>query len=272
VRGRLLRPSRTAIAIASTAATVVLSSCGAAPSREASAPEAAAIDRVLGYTPYVTFGGDRLGDVALTFDDGPGPFTSRIVSILRGEHAPATFFDVGRRVEKTPRMTALEARDGFSVGDHTEDHRPLTNLSGGKQLAQLAESAHAIQRAGAPYPRMFRPPYGLVDGATMAVVRRLHMLVVLWSVDPKDWQRPGSRLILARVLASVRPGAIVLLHDGGGDRSQTVLALPAIIRHIRAQGYRLVTVPQMIAEDPPAGAQEPWAGITTHAAVRSHRE
>jgi peptidoglycan/xylan/chitin deacetylase (PgdA/CDA1 family) len=253
-------------------AGVALSSCGAETHPDTTAPEAAAIDRVLRYTPYMTFGGDRLGDVALTFDDGPDRDTKSIVSVLRRENVPATFFDVGQRIKSAPQLAALEVRDGFAIGDHTQTHPSLNQLSPVGQEHQLSAAAEAIRSSGAPYPRMFRPPYGVVDAATMRIARRLQMLVVMWSVDPKDWQRPGSRLILERVLAGVHPGAVVLLHDGGGDRSQTVVALPAIIRHLRAEGYRLVTVPQMLLEDPPSAEQEPWAGISSRAAAKPHRE
>jgi len=112
-----------------------------------------------------------------------------------------------------------------------------------------------VQHLGAPVPRLFRPPYGVYDRVTLSVLHSLRMLMVLWSVDPGDWRRPGVKAILAGVLSHASPGAIVIMHDGGGDRSQTVAALPAVIRGLRRLHYGLVSVPQLLALDPPRGQQ-----------------
>ena len=215
------------------------------------------IDRVLAYTPYVQLAGRREPDVALTFDDGPSSFTPQILQILTRMHAPATFFVVGRWARAYPRLVAAEARAGFAVGDHTEDHPPLAELSSGAQSAQLTDAASAIERAGAPSPHLFRPPYGSFNATTLATLRSLHMLMVLWSADTKDYSRPGVDRIVYVAVSGAQPGAIILMHDGGGDRSQTAAALPRIITRLRERHFRLVTVSQLVADDPPPRDQPP---------------
>ena len=133
----------------------------------------------------------------------------------------------------------------------TLDHPPLNLFSRARQYAQIHDDALRIRHLGAPFPRLFRPPYGLYDGRTLSVLRRLKMLMVMWSVDPRDWVRPGTQAIVRRVLRAARPGTIVELHDGGGDRSQTAAALPAIITALRRRQYQLVTVPELLAGAPP---------------------
>ena len=215
------------------------------------------VDHVLGYTPYVRLGGSRRREVALTFDDGPGPWTSSIIRVLRRTHTPATFFVIGRQVPEYRQVVATEARDGFDIGDHTEIHPFMSALSASVQQTQIAEAANAIQAAGAPYPRLFRPPYGSFDAATLAVLHAARMLMVLWTVDTSDYARPGVARIVYVALSGLRSGAIILMHDGGGDRSETVQALGRIIRGIRRRGYRPVTMAQLLADDPPPHGQPP---------------
>jgi peptidoglycan/xylan/chitin deacetylase (PgdA/CDA1 family) len=202
--------------------------------------------------------------VALTFDDGPGPFTPRILHILRRTHTPATFFVIGRSARTYPHLVATEARDGFAVGDHTETHPLLGTLSARAQSTEIGTAAADIHRAGAPYPRLFRPPFGSFNQATLAALRARAMLMVLWSADTKDYSQPGVQKIIYAGISAGRRGAIVLMHDGGGNRAQTVAALPRIITRLRQRGYELVTVPQLIADDPPPGHQAPPHPLSGH--------
>jgi peptidoglycan/xylan/chitin deacetylase (PgdA/CDA1 family) len=196
--------------------------------------------RVRGYAPVVAFGARHRGRVvALTFDDGPGPWTWRVVRTLKRLHVPATFFEVGREVVRYPWAARNVARS-FAVGDHTWDHVPMGRLRWAQQLDQTRTRAS-----------LFRPPYESYDRQTLGVMRLEGKLVVLWDVDSRDWTRPGVRRIVSNVVPRVRPGSIVLLHDGGGVRWQTVAALPSIVRALRARGYRFVTVPQMMRVAPP---------------------
>ena len=214
-----------------------------------------AVSRVLRYTRFVRAGIPRHKVIALTFDDGPSPYTPEIVNLLARMQVPATFFVVGQQLRYFSAGLRDEIRDGFVVGDHTENHAPLSLLSEPLQYFQIHEAAVRIGRRGAPPPRLFRPPYGFYNAQTFAVLRRLNMLMVMWSVDPRDWLRPGVRAIVDRVLRAARPGAIVELHDGGGNRSETVAALPAIISALRRRHYQLVTVPELLAADPPPRGQ-----------------
>jgi peptidoglycan/xylan/chitin deacetylase (PgdA/CDA1 family) len=141
------------------------------------------------------------------------------------------------------------------IGDHTENHANLPQLSTAGQYGQLRDAAARITRLGAPFPRLFRPPYGAYNSATLGVTKQLKMLMTLWSVDTRDWTRPGTPAIVRGALSAARPGAIILMHDGGGDRSETIAALPAIINGLRRRHYELVTVPQLLKLDPPPRGQ-----------------
>jgi peptidoglycan-N-acetylglucosamine deacetylase len=218
---------------------------------------AAPVHRVLAYTSYVQLAGHRRREVALTFDDGPSPYTPQVLHILSVMHVPATFFVIGRSVGTYPQYVADESRGGEEVGDHTETHPPLGQLSPSLQTTQLTDAAGAITRAGAPAPVLMRPPYGSFDTATLGVLHSLGLLMVLWSVDTKDYARPGVSRIEYTAISGAQPGAVILMHDGGGDRSETVAALPRIITRLRQRGYKLVTVSQLLADDPPPRNQPP---------------
>jgi peptidoglycan/xylan/chitin deacetylase (PgdA/CDA1 family) len=236
----------------------------ALPVRSVSAQAAAqaldaALSRTAAQMPFVRIAGAQHRELALTFDDGPGPYTPQILSELERLHVPATFFEVGMMERWFHASTSRIVRDGDVIGDHTEIHPDLAWLSPAGQRLQLLEQAAAVGRWGAPFPRLFRPPYGRWNATTLGLLHRLHMLMVLWSVDTSDYLRPGVRAIVDSALRGARPGAIILLHDAGGERSQTVRALPQIVAALRRRGYRLVTVPQLLLDNPaprpqPAGA------------------
>jgi peptidoglycan/xylan/chitin deacetylase (PgdA/CDA1 family) len=209
-----------------------------------------AINDTLRYTPYVRVAGSQHREVALTFDDGPGPYTPDIVRILERQHAPATFFEVGVEEGYFHAGTSDIVARGFPIGDHTQTHAPMSHLSRKLQQSQLLEDTAAIGDYGAPFPRMFRPPYGLWNSKTLALLKKYRMLMVLWTVDTADYTAPGAAVIVQRALATVKPGAIILLHDAGGNRSETVAALPLIIKALRKRGYKLVTVPRLLLDNP----------------------
>jgi peptidoglycan/xylan/chitin deacetylase (PgdA/CDA1 family) len=211
----------------------------------------AAVSAVLAYTPFVKEGGDRGRDIALTFDDGPGPYTPGVLSVLERFHVHATFFEIGEMLRWFSASTVRELRDGDVVGDHTETHPYMALLSARAQHEELFEQIVRIELAGGPRPVLFRPPYGSYDATTMRELRKLHLLMVLWSDDTEDYLQPGVSVIVQRALAGAHPGAIILMHDAGGTRTQTIEALPSIIRGLRDRGYRLVTVPQLLKDDPP---------------------
>jgi peptidoglycan/xylan/chitin deacetylase (PgdA/CDA1 family) len=212
--------------------------------------ENAAITRTLSYTPFVRAAGTQHREVALTFDDGPGPYTPDILHALEREHVPATFFEVGVEERYFHAATASIVARGYPIGDHTESHAPMSELKRKDQQSQLLQDSAAIGTYGAPFPRLFRPPYGMWNPTTLKLLRKYRMLMVMWSVDTDDYEMPGVKVILQRTLDGVEPGAIILLHDAGGNRSQTVAALPLIIRALHKRGYKLVTVPRLLLDNP----------------------
>ncbi|MEU4114243.1 polysaccharide deacetylase family protein [Kitasatospora sp. NPDC028055] len=181
--------------------------------------------------------------VYLTFDDGPSPaYTPRILSILDRYGVRATFFELGENVAAHPSLTAQVARQGHSVQNHSWSHPDLRRLSGSSFNAQVGDTDRAIRARAGHTPTCLRPPYGAVNGTVRSRAAALGKQVVLWSVDPADWSRPGAAAIRSRVLDNVRPGSVILLHDGGGDRSQTAAALPTILSTLKARGYRFATL------------------------------
>lgn len=220
-------------------------------SLEQRAQENAAIDRVLARTPLVRMGGRATRQISLTFDDGPGVDTEELLNVLERLDVPATFFMLGRNVPEFPQTVQRLIDAGVPIDDHSVDHPNLSELSVSDQRAQIAGAAHTIEAAGSPYPRLFRPPYGAYDEATHEVLGRLRMLSVLWSVDSLDYTKPGVDQIVDNVVSRVHPGAIILMHDGGGDRTQTIGAVEKIVPELRRQGYRFVTVPRLLLDNPP---------------------
>ena len=219
------------------------------------AAENAAITHTLSYTPYVRVAGTQHKEIALTFDDGPGPYTPQILSVLERLHAPATFFEVGVEEQYFHDSTSKIVLRGYPIGDHTQNHENMGKLSPKQQQSQLLRETVAIGNEGAPFPRMFRPPYGLWDNGTLKLLKKYRMLMVLWTVDTDDYELPGVPAIVDAAVRGARPGAIILMHDAGGNRTETVAALPKIIRQLRKRGYKLVTVPRLLLDNPPPRQQ-----------------
>jgi peptidoglycan/xylan/chitin deacetylase (PgdA/CDA1 family) len=169
--------------------------------------------------------------------------------MLEREHVRATFFLIGEQVTPAYRRLLLrELRDGDVLGDHTFTHPDLP-LSGGVR-PQVQRTLAAIRSLTGYTPCLFRPPYGAYDSEVVRQARSLGLATVLWNVDPTDWALPGTEAIVQRVLAQVRPGSIILSHDGGGPRGETLAAYPRIIRALRARGLRIVTIPQLLGFRP----------------------
>ncbi len=193
---------------------------------------------------YVTNGPRSRKVVALTFDDGPGPTTSAVLDVLRRERVPATFFLIGQQVSSGAALVKRMLAEGHMVAGHSWNH---ANLSAGGVLAsgQIGSTANAIQRASGFRPCLWRAPYGAVSPALIGVARGLGATPVQWDVDTNDGQLPGSGTIAARALGA-RSGSIVLMHDAGGPRAQTLAALPQIIGGLRSRGYGFVTVTELL--------------------------
>ncbi len=180
--------------------------------------------------------------VALTFDDGPVPrYTEQILDVLAEFGARATFFCVGINVVAYQDCAARIVRDGHLLGNHTWSHPFLWELSRQQLSEQIVRTGEAIAEldGGAP-PRYFRPPYGSRTSEVVTWLADSGLTTALWDVYPFDWTSPGAEVISDIVLRDARPGSVVLLHDGGGDRSETVAALPTIIRGLLDRGTALV--------------------------------
>jgi peptidoglycan-N-acetylglucosamine deacetylase len=224
-----------------------------------------ALEKVLGYTRFIHEGRPRKREVALTFDDGPGPYTDEILHILRRHDAPATFFVLGNMVGSRPDLIRKEMRQGHAVGGHTFDHPHMGQLALSTQIAEFNQLADAMEENGLAEPRMFRPPYGSFNADTIELLDHRRLLMVLWSIDTGDYLDPGSEVIAERALGGVKPGSVILLHDAGGDRSETVEALPRILHGLRKRHLQPVTIPQLLVDDPPPRDQslEELSGIAT---------
>lgn len=181
--------------------------------------------------------------MALTFDDGPSAYTSAVLATLNRYGVHATFFEVGDEVG--PRASASRAvlASGDAIGDHTWSHPELTAAN---TRSQMSKGRAAIVAATGYTPCIARVPYGEAPPSVVATVRSLGMLTIQWDIDPRDWSLPGPAAIARNVLSNAHNGAIAIMHDGGGNRSQTVAALNTIIPTLLSRGYKLVTVPQLL--------------------------
>ncbi|MBN0040356.1 polysaccharide deacetylase family protein [Cellulosimicrobium cellulans] len=176
--------------------------------------------------------------VALTFDDGPGADTERLLQTLADKHVTATFFLVGTNVEKRPDVVRDTAAAGHLLANHTWDHPQLTTLDDDAVRAELERTQDAITRASGVTPTFLRPPYGDVDDRVRSVATRTGLQVILWNLDTLDWKTKDAAETRRRAVEGARPGSVVLMHDIHGT---TVDAVPGIIDDLRAQGYVLVT-------------------------------
>ena len=219
--------------------------------RSALAADDEAIDATRAHVPYVSQASATGKQIALTFDDGPGPTTPELLRYLVAQNVPATFFLVGRSVAAHTDLVRTEVNAGFSVGTHTESHARLSSLPAAEQSREILTAADRITRISRHAVRMMRPPYGAFDARTLQILRDERMLMVLWSVDTKDYEAASARAIVNAAMAGASPGRIVLLHDGPGPRPYTLAALHTIIPALRKQGYRFVSVPELLRGDPP---------------------
>jgi peptidoglycan/xylan/chitin deacetylase (PgdA/CDA1 family) len=190
---------------------------------------------------------------ALTFDDGPGPDTPLARKWLKRFGVEATFFLVGRNVAPYATQARDKTRGGYALGDHSWSHPYLPDQTGEEVVRQLVDTQNAIQTATGTRVQLFRPPYGAHDARVDAEAQRLGMVQVLWNVDSRDSEGADHTEIAKRVLDGIGPGAIVLMHE---NRGQTIRALwERILPALRKRHIKLVTVPQLLAVNPPSRAQ-----------------
>ena len=219
-----------------------------------------AMARIALWRQPVYRGSDTSNLVALSFDDGPAPATLRTLAQLNRLEVHATFFVIGRQIPgNEPKLRAI-VKHGNEVAVHTWDHPDLTTLSDARIRSELIDTRDAIRKGVGVNPAFYRPPYGAVNDRVVGAIASARMVPVLWDADGDDWV-PGisAAQISRRVLAKVRAGSIILLHDGGGPRDQTVKAIPLVVKGLRARGLTPVMVSELLERDPP-----PHGGAPAH--------
>lgn len=178
---------------------------------------------------------------ALTFDDGPGTFTQAVLDALAGKHVPATFFVLGGSAAGSPGMIKKIKAAGHEVENHTWSHPILTQVSPERIRSEISRTNEVIGGS-----RFLRPPYGIYNADVAAEAGSMGLRLTLWTVDTLDWKYPNVESIMSYVKAQTKPGAIILMHDGGKNRSQTVAAIPVIVDWLFANGYSLTTVAKLL--------------------------
>lgn len=185
-----------------------------------------------------TLGSSTGREIALTFDDGPHPvYTPQVLEVLSRYSVRATFCCVGEDADRYPHVLREIADGGHQIANHSWSHPQLTHLGSGQARRQLARTSEVIARTVGTPPTLARAPYGIWNERTLAMCADLGMSPLGWSVDSRDWARPGIGAITATVMRHLRPGAIVLSHDGGGNRSQTAKALAHYLPQLLDRGY-----------------------------------
>jgi len=200
--------------------------------------------------------------IAITFDDGPSSvLTPRLLDILKTRHIKATFFVLGQLVQEHPEIIQRAVAEGHEIGNHSWDHKALNKQGEGGLHHELADTSEVISRATGHPVTLMRPPYGATNPRlNRAIEKEYGMKVILWSVDPLDWKRPGPPVVSQRILAGAQPGAIVLAHD---IHPGTIEAMPATLDALLAKGYKFVTVSELLALESKHPLPSPTPGTKT---------
>lgn len=186
--------------------------------------------------------------IALTFDDGPGPFTTTLLSHLKRANVPATFFVLGQQVETYPKVARAIATAGHEIGVHTWDHRMLTRLDAAQVHDEITSSIRIVKQVTGARPTLLRPPYGETNATVAAQAKQAKVAQILWNVDTLDWKTRNTKKTIAAALKQTKRGSILLLHD---IHKTSVAAVPEIIEGLREAGYTFVTVSQLLGRTKP---------------------
>jgi peptidoglycan-N-acetylglucosamine deacetylase len=202
--------------------------------------------------------------IAMTFDDGPSAEnTPRLLEMLKQRNIKATFFLIGQNAASNPDIVRRILADGHEIGNHSWTHPQLSKLSDDRVTAEITQTQDAIKDASGFTPSLLRPPYGAITPRQREwVENRFGLNIILWSVDPLDWKRPGASVITQRILSQARPGAIILSHD---IHKQTIDAMPATLDGLIAKGYKFATVSQLISMNKPKPPGETIGDERPHA-------
>ncbi|MEH2365307.1 polysaccharide deacetylase family protein [Nostoc sp.] len=184
--------------------------------------------------------------IALTFDDGPWPeSTGEVLDILKKNQIKGTFFLIGQNVKNYPGLVKREIAEGHVIGNHTWHHW-YQFLNPQAAAYEIDHTADLIYQVTGIKTNLFRPPGGIMHNGVASYARNSKYAIIRWSSDSVDYSRPAVPKLINNVFRRAKPGGIVLMHDGGGNRSKTVQALPEIIANFRKQGYRFVTIPELL--------------------------
>ncbi|MGE5559359.1 MAG: polysaccharide deacetylase family protein [Bacillota bacterium] len=187
--------------------------------------------------------------IALTFDDGPSPtFTGPVLDLLGKYHAKATFFTIGAQAEKFPAMIRRMIQEGHEIGNHTHLHQEIPGMSENELTSDLIRSHRVIQRIAGVNMKLFRPTSGFYNNTVVKVAHAMNYLVVIWTwgQDSRDWTPISGKAIAQKIIRSIKPGYIILFHDQGGNRRNTIEALEIILPSLQARGFQCVTVSTLI--------------------------
>jgi len=200
---------------------------------------------------FVFNGSPKVHDIALTFDDGPwgSPPSIDFVNLLHKLHVPATFFEIGDQISEFDHNGAVERlmlADGDMIGDHTWTHPVMTTLSTSAQRSELQLTLNKIRQETGFRVCIFRAPYGSTNAALESLALSMGMTTIQWNDDSRDWSLPGTQAIYDTVISEAHNGGIVIQHFGGGPRYETLAAIPEEVATLRSEGYKFVTVTQML--------------------------
>lgn len=200
------------------------------------------------FGPFICEGRASQREVAITFDDGPDPrSTPALLDLLRNENVPATFFCIGRNVAAHPDIVALIAKEGHLLGNHTYHHSNLTNCFGVARLTEeMSRTQISIRDAAGTAPVYFRPPMGLSNPRVFHAAADVGLKVIGWTARGIDTQIRDSNRVVQRILRGVRPGAIILLHDGNIPPERLLTTVKLLLAKLREQGYQFVRLDHLL--------------------------
>lgn len=185
--------------------------------------------------------------VALTYDDGPNPeYTKKLVKLLDKLGVKATFFTIGKEIEAYPQVIKQLVKSGHEVGNHSYSHQKMIWKTPKFIAEEINQTDELLRQLGVENEILFRSPFGFKRLTLPYILKQQKKKNILWSLDPKDYQESNPEIIAQRILENIKPGAIILLHDGGGDRTATINATEIVIHKLQAQGYRFLTVSELL--------------------------
>lgn len=198
-------------------------------------------------SPILWIGPEDRAAVAVTFDDGPhAMYTPQVLDVLAKYNAKATFFCLGEQAERNKEIVARAVREGHEIANHTMTHPQAPKVSAEQLQQEVGENNKLLEEITGQKVQFFRPPYGYFNADYFKACQERNLTVVLWTIVPKDWEQPPAEVIAQRVISEIQPGSIVLLHDGGGSRTQTVKALEIILQELDKRNLKAVTLSQLL--------------------------